>query len=79
MRFDLKVITVCTQAALAEHDDKLAELERRRSTLQPLLRLVEKVEDLFDERTKLVAIQADPARASVLAARNLSVPDPPLA
>ncbi|KAJ1447098.1 microtubule associated protein-domain-containing protein [Pelagophyceae sp. CCMP2097] len=50
------------EAALAEHDDKLAELERRRSTLQPLLRLVEKVEDLFDERTKLVAIQADPAR-----------------
>ncbi|KAJ8599013.1 hypothetical protein CTAYLR_007681 [Chrysophaeum taylorii] len=48
--------------ALAEHEDMLAKLEARREALQPLLRLVERREELLDEREKIEKLQADPTR-----------------
>lgn len=50
------------EAALAEHEEMLAKLEAKREVLQPIVRLVEKREELILEREKVDKLQLDPHR-----------------
>ena len=51
-----------TEEMLAAHEAKLAQLEARREALQPLLKMIEKREELLLERTALNALQKDASR-----------------
>ena len=50
------------EAALAAHETEVARLEERKEQLQPLLKLIERREELLLERTALSALQKDPGR-----------------
>uniref|UniRef100_A0A7S3NPN2 Protein regulator of cytokinesis 1 n=1 Tax=Aureoumbra lagunensis TaxID=44058 RepID=A0A7S3NPN2_9STRA len=47
---------------LLQHEELLDTLETKQANLQPLLRLIERREDLIDARLKLEKIQSDPGR-----------------
>ncbi|KAH8065801.1 SET domain-containing protein [Aureococcus anophagefferens] len=51
-----------TEASLAAHEAEVAALEARREALQPLLKLIEKREELLTERTALHVLQKDASR-----------------
>ena len=51
-----------TEAFLALHEAEVSRLEARREQLQPLLKLVEKREELLLERTALHSLQKDAGR-----------------
>lgn len=51
-----------TEAFLALHESEVARLEARKEQLQPLLKLVEKREELLLERTALHSLQKDSSR-----------------
>jgi len=50
------------EEVLVAHEGLLEQLETKRANLQPILKLVERREDLLDARVKLEKIQADPGR-----------------
>ena len=54
--------TSVDEEVLVAHENLLEKLKTKKANLQPLLKLVERREDLLEARVKLEKIQADPGR-----------------